>query len=157
MTEHDFEVMRECVKVYLSHMRSYWDDVREIELRIRSIRNRLDIMGVAYDKISVSTSTSGDTIGEGIATLEDLAGELEDRVTTYERLFQEAQDICQPRYVGRYAMWLHEVEGREWAYVGRIIGYEERQARRIADGGVREIYELMPREYQSQAIPAAMI
>lgn len=157
MTEHDLEVMRLCVKQYLGHMKHYYDDLREIEIRIRTIETRLGLLGVSYDGISVSVSIDGDQIGERLAEIYELRAELLDRMTAYERLFQDAQDICQPHHVGRYAVWLHEVEGRDWAYVGRIIGYEERQARRIADGGIREIYELMPREYQSQALPNALL
>lgn len=156
MTEHDLEVMRHCVKRYLGHMKHYYDDVREIELRIKSIENRLGILGVSFDKVNVSTSSEGDKIGSGLADIQELREELKDRLTAYELLFQEAQDICQPRYVGRYAMWLHEVESREWEYVGRIIGYSERQTRTVADGGVVEIYELMPEEYRRYSIPDAI-
>lgn len=157
LTEHDFEVIKGCVKKYLSHARHYKQDIEQIMMRIRSIEGRLDILGIAYDKTKVATSTEGDQIGEALGEIQELREELYDRMERYEMLFQEANDICQPREVCRYALWLHEVEGIDWVYVGQIIGYEERQARRKADEGYREIYSLMPREYQSNSIPDAEI
>lgn len=156
MVEHDIEVMRICVKAYLNHMRFINDDIREIEIKIRQTKDRLDLMGVAYDKVSVSTSTIGDSIGEGIATLEQLTQEWAERIKKYEKLLDQAKSMCLPHYVGRYAMWLHEVECREWEYVGRIIGYSERQTRTIAESGMKEIYVLMPEEYRRYSIPNAM-
>lgn len=156
MTEHDLDVMRFCVKSYLSHMRLIKDDIREIEIRIREIKDRLGVMAVDYSKDAVSTSSDGDRIGEAIAHIEELQEELSVRIINYQNLLADAQDMCQPHYVGRYAMWLHEVEQREWEYVGRIIGYSERQTRTIAEGGLREIYELMPEEYRRYSIPNAL-
>lgn len=155
MTEHDFEVMRICVKAYLHHMRHIDDDIREIKLRIEQVKDRMKVCGIDYSKITVTTSTEGDTIGASIALLQELKSEFDDRIIHYQKLYEDAKDLCQPHFVGRYAIWMHEVERREWEYVGRVIGYEERQARRIADGGIRELYELMPEEYRRYSIPNA--
>lgn len=156
MVEHDFEVMRICVKSYLSHMRLIKDDMREIQLRIRDIKDRLDVMAVDYSKDSVSSSSDGDTIGTAIARIEELQQELSDRIINYQKLLSDAQDMCQPHFVGRYAMWLHEVEQKTWTYVARCIGYSESRTYDIAEAGIREIYYEMPEEYRRYSIPNAL-
>lgn len=150
--------MKQCVYTYLSHIRSIYKDIREIEIRIRQIEDRIKFLGgVDYSKITVSTSTDGDAIGEALVTLDELRGELADRILKYQKLYEDAKDLCQPRYLGRYILWLRNVDKMPWIYVAQIVGYEVRQAQRIADGGIRELYDLMPREYQAQSIPDAMV
>lgn len=156
MVEHDLEVMRFCVKSYLSHMRLIKDDIREIELRIKEIKERLGIMAVDYSKDNVSTSSDGDAIGKAIAKIEELRSELSSRIINYQSLLAEAQDLCQPHYVGRYAVWLHEVEQKTWTYVARCIGYSESRTYDIAEAGIREIYYAMPEEYRRYSIPNAL-
>ena len=155
MAEHDIEVMRVCVKAYLSHMRHINEDIREIELRINQIKERVDLMGIAYDRVVVSTSTQGDSIGEAVATLDELKQELADRIKSYQRLFEEARDMCQRHYVGRWSLWMHEVEGKKWSHIAKLIGYSESRTYDIAEGGLREIYDLMPEEYRRYSIPNA--
>lgn len=157
MVEHHYETMKHCVYTYLSHIRTIYKDIREIEIRINQIRDRVRFLaGVDYSKITVSTSTDGDTIGEALATLDELQNELAERIIRYEHLYQDAKDLCAPRYMGRYILWLRNVDKLPWIYVAQIVGYEVRQAQRIAEGGIRELYVLMPREYQSQSIPDAL-
>lgn len=156
MPEHDLEVMRICVKAYLSHMRLIKDDIREIEIRIREIKERLGVMAVDYSKDMVSTTTPNDQMGAAIARIEELQAELSARIINYQRLLADAQDMCQPHYVGRYAVWLHEVEQKTWAYVARYIGYSESRTYDIAEAGIREIYHEMPEEYRRHAIPNAL-
>lgn len=156
MVEHHYEVMRICVKSYLSHMRLIKDDIREIEIRIREIRDRLGIMAIDYSKDNVMSSTEGDTIGAAVAKIEELQKELSERILNYQHLLTEAQDMCQPHYVGRYAMWLHEVEQKTWTYVARCIGYSESRTYDIAEAGIKEIYYEMPEEYRRHSIPNAL-
>lgn len=156
MVEHDFEVMRICVKSYLSHMRLIKDDIRELELRIREIKERLGVLAVDYSKENVSVSSDGDSIGKAIAKIEELQNELSERILNYQKLLANAQDLCQPHYLGRYAMWLHEVEQKTWTYVARCIGYSESRTYDIAEAGIREIYYEMPEEYRRYSIPNAL-
>lgn len=156
MVEHDLNVMRICVKAYLSHMRLIKDDMREITLRIKEIEERLDVMAVDYSKDLVSSSLSNDQMGEAIARIDELKSELSARINNYQQLLFDAQDICQPHFVGRYAMWLHEVEQKTWTYVARVIGYSESRTYDIAEAGIREIYAEMPEEYRRHSIPNAL-
>lgn len=155
MADHDIETVKHCVNAYLRHMRHINDDIREVEMAIMDIENKMGLLGVSFDKPGVTASADGDKIGACLARLEELKDELACRINAYYGLYDQARLICQPRFVGRYALWLNKVEGKTWAYVGRMIGYTERHARTVAEGGYRDIYDEMPEEYRRYTIPNA--
>lgn len=150
---HDIYVIRTAVARYLKHIKTMDDEIREIESRIRDIRSRLEGMGVSLD--GGRACGQSDKMGDGVARIMELEAEWSDRVVACHAEFNAARDMCDPHHVGRWAMWMHVVEGRTWAYVGRVIGYGERQARTIADGGARELYYLMPEQFRRDAFPNA--
>lgn len=151
--EHDMYVMRACVTAWLDHIRRADAEIRELEARISDVRERLDGLGASID--GAGGGSGGDRMADGVARIAELEDEWSARVSACYEEIERARDMCSPRHVGRYAMWLHVVEGRTWAYVGRVIGYSERQAKRIADGGARDLYALIPEEFRRDAFPNA--
>lgn len=151
--EHDIYVMRACVAAYLRHIRAMDAEMRDIERRIRDVRARMEGLGVRLD--GSGHGGGGDRMADGVAMIAELEAEWSDRVRSNRAEVERARDMCSPAYVGRRAVWLHVVEGLTWAHVGRVIGYSESQARRIADGGVRELYRIIPEEYRSATFPDA--
>lgn len=155
MVVHDIHTKRICVQAYLTYISTIDEQIRELEIRIRDIRQRLDLMGVSFDGDSVTT-TGGDRIADTVARIIDSEQEWCDRINLYHDEIQRVRDWCMPCHVGRWAMWLYTVERRSWAYVARIIGYSVRHTKRLADKGACELYELIPEQWRRDAIPNAM-
>lgn len=153
--EHSFDVQCHCVKMYLQHMRYIHNDIAYIKDRIQDIQNSLILTGVDFDKHGSCPSSSPDKIPDGLIRLNELREELKDRLVSYAYLLEEARDLCEPHNIARWALWLHYVDGKDWASTGKIIGYSERYTRSIADAGIRELYMLMPEEYRRYTIPNA--
>lgn len=151
--DHDIFVMRACVASYLRYIKTMDDEIREIESRIRDVRSRLVSMGASFE--GSRSGGCGDRLGEGVARIMELEAEWSDRVSACYAEIAAAQDMCDPHHVGRWAMWMHVVEGRTWAYVGRVIGYSERQARTIGDAGARDLYRLIPETFRRDEFPNA--
>lgn len=151
--DHDMYVMRACVTAWLDHVRRQDAEIRELESRIAEVRERLDGLGASVE--GGGRGSGGDRMAEGVARISELEGEWSARVAACMAEIERARDMCSPSHVGRHAMWLHVVEGRTWAYVGRAIGYSERQAKRIADGGCRDLYPLIPEEFRRATFPNA--
>lgn len=152
--EHSLFVMRSCVTSYLRYIKTMDDEIREIESRIRDMRARLVSVGASLE--GSRSLGYGDRIGEGVARIMELEEKWSERVSECYAEIAAAQDMCDPHHVGRWAMWMHVVEGRTWAYIGRVIGYSEAHTRQdIADEGVREIYRLMPEAFRRDEFPNA--
>lgn len=151
--QHDMYVMRACVTAYLKHIKTMDDEIREVESRIRTVRSRLEGLGVSFD--GTRSGGGGDHLSDGVARIMELEAEWSARVESCYAEIASAQDMCDPHHVGRWAMWMHVVEGRTWAYVGRVIGYSEVQARRIGDGGTRELYYMIPETFRRDTFPNA--
>lgn len=152
--KHNLEVQRICVRAYLLHIRQLDTEMRDIENRVTELRSRLEPMGVSFDK-NGSISGVTDTMADGIIKLQELQAKWNQKVIENHDEIQYARDMCSPQYLGRHILWLHYVCRAPWSQIGRIVGYSERQARNIAIGGIPEIYELMPKQWQTISIPNA--
>lgn len=153
--DHDFEVQRHCVTMYLQHMRYIHDDINYIKGRIEDIQNSLILTGVDFDKVGSCPSSSPDKIPEGLIRLNEMREELKNRLASYGLLLEKARDLCEPHYIARRALWLHYVEGMDWACVANSLGYSQPHIYAIRKAGICEIYELMPEEYRRYTIPNA--
>lgn len=155
MVSHDIEVMRHCVKAFFSHLRYHCNNLKEIESRIKSIRESIELKAVNYNGMPVGSS-SGDKAGSVLVRLEEAEQEWIYEYNSIQEEYDKMLKFCMPSYPGRYALWLHYVKRLEWVYVGDIIGYSERYTRQIADESIEDIYNYMPEGWRRETIPNAM-
>lgn len=151
--QRDIYIIRACVTAWLDHVRLLDASIRDLESRIREARARLEGLGVRLD--GPSGGASSDALADGVARVLELEEEWSAAVRAHLAEVEAARDLCPPSHVGARAMWLHVAERLTWAEVGRAIGYSEAQARRIADGGARELYGAMPEEFRRFTFPPA--
>ncbi|WP_165247503.1 hypothetical protein [Adlercreutzia sp. ZJ141] len=155
MEEHDIYVMRECVRAWMHHIRALDADIRDAERRIRTIRERAEgVAGVSFDDIT--SGGQGCSTADMVVQLVDLEREWSELVRANHAEVAAAKRMCSAGFLGRRAMWLHEVDGLTWNAVGDEIGYSAKQACRIADGGVRELYPMIPEQFKSGLFPDAV-
>lgn len=154
--EHAIEVQRICVKAWLREICCIHDEMNGYLMQIKEIRDHVQLTGVSYEGEGGGGSSTGDAIPKAVIRLVELEKELDDRVTAYREEYMRVFDICSPRYIGRHAVWLHEVERLRWEDVGKRIGYSTVHTKRIADGGVRDLYNLIPEKFRCSAIPDAI-
>lgn len=156
LCEHHFEVQRHCVKAYLTSMRGINERMARLSGNIMDVCDKLDVMGVVYDKVNVSGGSASDgKIPDGLAQLEELKRAYVDMMSTEYVQYMKARELCDKRHRGRYAAWLHYVDGHCWATVGRMMGYSKSQAHRMALVGITEIYQGMPEKWRTNPIPDA--
>lgn len=151
---HDFEVVKYCVTDYLSYIRSIDATMRDIESDIAYQNARLNLMGISYDG-GCGGQSNKDALPDGIIKLMELREKWSDEYAHCADDLERARELCKPVNVNRHAIWLHCVEQKTWACVGRAIGYSERNVRRIAELGIMELYYTMPEEWRRDSIPNA--
>lgn len=156
-TEHDPEVMRICVEAYLAQVRDERADLEGLRWRMADLRELLQ--GTASPGGAPSASGGvRDRMADGLSRLEALEGEWAEKAARYAGDVEQAAEICAPRHLGRYALYLHIVERMTWQQVGRRISYCDRTARTIAyKSGIPEIYEAMPEAARRDPIPNAQV
>lgn len=155
--EHDIQVMRHCVDAYLSHIRYIEEDIAHINEQIDEVYHAAaGLTGMAYDRDAVIVSSEGDKIGQALARLEELRGQLADRVTECMDLLDECRLLCAPHHVGRYVLWLSKVKGKKYAEIARIVDYSEDYIYELSVGGIVDLYYAMPERYRRDSIPNAM-
>lgn len=145
------EAMRHCVATYLRHIGSMEREVRDLEWRIDAIRAK--ITGLSRPQGSGRGSDTTDKLGEGLGAIEELQREWHAKASEYAADIAEAAAICPPSHIGKHALWLHFVEGMPWQLVGQRLGYSRWQARRIAEGGICDLYHEMPETWRRDSIP----
>lgn len=150
--QHDAFVMREVVKAYLR-------EVRLGQMRMRDLQDRMLTLRESMEGLRSPGASSGggpsDRMAEGMARLQKLEDEWSEAAVSYAAFAAEAYDLCFGHGVNRWAVWLHDVDGLTWEAVGRRVGYSEKNARRIAESGYRELYYIVPEEYRRSAFPNA--
>lgn len=156
MTEHDRDVISLCVRAYMAHIRRADDQVREIERQIRDVRARLEGLGCPMGKDGGGRAPISDKMAEGVARVLELEAEWGERVAETLADADECRRICDPAHVWRWALYLHLVEGRTWAYAARVVGYSEQHVKRNVPQAMREVYRLMPERFRREPIPNAM-
>lgn len=153
MVETDIYVQRARVVAWMEHIRKTDRITRELEPRIQEVHSRL--LGLGYDPSNESRGGSSDALLEGVSLLMELQEEWNHRISTYQREYEHVKDLCSPSNPNTYAVWLRYVEGRDWESVAHMIGFSRRNAYRVADNGVRELYPHVPEEIMQAALPKA--
>ena len=153
---HDFEVIKYCVTDYLSYICSIEATMRAIESDIAYQNARLNLMGISYEGCGGGSSNK-DALPDGVAKLMELREKWSDEYAHCADDLEQARELCKPSNVNRYAVWLHYVEKITWTSVGGAIGYSERNVRRIAECGIKELYYAMPEEWRRDQIPNAQV
>lgn len=151
--EHSFDVMKHCVMAYVRYAASLDASMRDIEEDIARQNARLDLMGVSIGEGGATSNR--DALPDGVIKLMELREKWSNEYARYADDLEQARELCERTHVNRRAAWLHFAERRTWAEVGRAIGYSERNAMRIAETGIRELYVLMPEEWRRDPIPNA--
>lgn len=150
----DIEVLRKPVIDWLVYIREMNTRISYLESRISEIRDRL--CGMGYDPASQGGSaSSADKIPSGVATLAELEDEWNQRVKDTQREIEEARELCSPTNTGRYVLWLRYVDRRSWKDISNSVSYSPKQCRRIAEGGIRDLYPLIPEIFRRNAFPNA--
>lgn len=151
---HSIEVMRICVYTWLSDIRLHWQDMKYLEDKIQTLRYRLDGLK-SFSEESVSATKASDALTDGLGRLEALGEEWAAKAALYSSEYADAMEICFADEHSR-AVWIHIIEHRPWADVGRQMGYSEPHIRRLGQSGIESIYERMPEEYRRYSIPNAV-
>jgi predicted RNase H-like nuclease (RuvC/YqgF family) len=149
---HDFEVQRICVIAYLEQIRNLDLEVRELEWRISDLRERLEsLSGVTSN--GMRRNRGNDSIGNGIARLEELEHEWSSKAAEYSTEILKAYDLCPPSNHARRAIFLHVVSRMTWSKIGSVLGYSERTVRRLGNAGITDLYPEIPEEFKQGSIP----
>lgn len=151
--EHSFDVMKICVTEYVRYVASLDASMRAIEADIACQNARLDLMGVSLGERGGAANR--DALPDGVIKLMELREKWSEEYAQLADDLERARELCEPLHANRRAVWLHFAERMTWAEVGRAIGYSERNAKRIAETGIRELYALMPEEWRRDPIPNA--
>ena len=142
------EVMKYCVRNWLSSVKQRTMAVEDLSERIRRIESALTLKGVNFDKLN-TTPSSDSTISDGLAKLQELHTEWNDKVDECIDYFKEAYALCGPEFPNRYVVWLHDYEGMIWDAVAVRVHYAKSTTRNMALVGYMEIYNVMPGEWKS--------
>ena len=156
MTAHDPAVIDHCVRAYMAHVRRADDGMREIERQIRDMRARLDGLGCPLGKDGGGGGAMTDKMAEGVARVMELEQLWGERIAETLADVDRCRSICDPAHVWRWALYMHLVEGRTWAYAARVVGYSEQHVKRNVPTAMREVYYLMPERFRREPIPNAM-
>lgn len=149
------EVMKLCVRAWLSDVRQRTVVIEDLSDRIRRVESALTLRGVRYDTVGASSPTDS-AISDGLAKLQELRLEWSDKVEECADYFREAYAVCGPEYPNRYIVWLHDCEGMTWDKVARRV-YASRSS--VCDNAIKgytEIYEVMPEEWR-RSLPNAEV
>ena len=147
-------VMRKAVVGFLTHIRETENKIGYLESRISKIRARLTGMG--YDPSAQGGGGSRtDAIPEGVATLSELEDEWSACVRHHTREVEAAREMCALPHVERHVVWLRVVEKRKWHEVAKAVRYTPRQAQRLEQDGIEELYPLIPEQFRRDAFPNA--
>lgn len=152
--EHDYETMKICVEAYLEYVREIDSTLTAIDEEIARIEERLKMRGVSLEAVS-APGPGRDALPEGLAKAAELREEWDGAMARHGDELAEAKRLCLPVHPRRRVLWLHQVERLTWDATGGEVGYSARQARRMAEDGVRELYELMPERWRREPIPNA--
>lgn len=156
MVSHDPEVIAHCVRAYMTHIRRADDQIREIERQIRDLRARLEGLGCPLGEDGGGGSPLSDKMADGVASLIELEERWGERIAGTLADVDQCREICDPAHVWRWALYMHLVEGRTWAYAARVVGYAEATVKLHAPDAMREVYYLMPERFRRDSIPNAM-
>lgn len=156
--DHHPEVIKHCSKAYLDYIRSLNLRIQTLQESIERQRALMLPSGIAYSE-SVSQSTQGDTIEQGIIKLADL-------ITTYctelaEYVEQEMiahrvfESLSKPEYTA--AMTKYYLQGKSWEQVCVEMGYSWQGMMTLRKKAIQEVYGLMPEEWRRYTIPKAEV
>lgn len=149
-----------CVRRWLKHVRSCVTKMRSCEDELMAERDRCDMLkGIAYDKDGRSSAllNGDDAIAAHISRIADIVSRMDDRSREYHDAVNGARDVLgklECHELAGTVLEEHYLQRRTWERVADDVGYEERQARRIADDAMVECYDLMPHEWRER-IPRA--
>lgn len=150
---HGEWVMRDVVRDYLRHVGRASDEVRDLEGRIRVMRERLD--GLGYDPAAGRGGGVSDKMADGMARIAELEAEWCSAIDAVQREHERMRTACGPSDPGAFAAWIHFAERRTWAYAARVVGYSERQVKRLAEDAMPALYALVPEEFKGKYPNAA--
>ncbi len=135
-----------------------------------TLADRLEGLGCPMGKDGGGRSSLSDKMAEGVARVMELEAAWCERVAETLADADECRRICDPAHVWRWALYMHLVEGRTWAYAARVVGYSEQHGayaarvvgyseqhvKRNVPQAMREVYYLMPERFRREPIPNAM-
>lgn len=123
-------------------------------MRLREYESQLELMGIDYSKAPGGSGRS-DRMGEGVARLQELRGEVLDQIEAARFEVERARSLCPPSEPQRYALWLHYVQGMSWAKAARAVGYSKSHLIHfVAPAGMQELAGMVPLEHLER-IPEA--
>lgn len=134
--------MKHCVVEYLKKIRESSDRTKYVKDKIEEIDAAMTLKGIEY-KDSCSSGVYADMTAENIQMLVELRAEMNEHISSSIELFRGAFAICYG-YENRWPVWLHVVEGKTWAAVGKALHTDRDSVRKRANLGYVEIYHAMP-------------
>lgn len=153
MAAHSYETMKICVEAYLRYVRGIDATLAAIAEDIARLEARLELLGVSFE--AAAAGGGHDALPDGVARAAELRDEWAGAMARHADELAEAKGLCRPVHECRHVLWLHVVERRTWEDTARKMGYSVRQAHRLAEVGVRELYALMPERWRREPIPNA--
>ena len=155
--EHNYTVMKICVKGYLRYIRQAECELAELESKINKCKERLELGGVRYDSEHVSGTVGFDKIADGLIMLNEALSDYYELYAGYHDDLKRAETITSVIYPNRHVVALHEIKGMTWANIAKSMNYSERTIRNMAQNGIVEIYAEMPELFRRSEIPNAAV
>ena len=155
MTEEYDELRRSCARAYMEHVRASRARADALRDEIDMERQAMGPKGMRFDRIGKS-SPYADAIPDGVARIDGMVSRYADQLREYMAEAEAAHDmlalLSDPRHTAvltrRYML------GRSWCEVAADMGMCERNARRLGDAALAELYPSLPAEWRIPRQPA---
>lgn len=148
MQEHDYEVMRICVRAYMKDIRAA---VTERDYLREELEAAYDIKPLTYEGTG-GGSGSIDGKASRVLVLKEKISALDDYLNR-QVCIQNAWDTR-----GKYAfyvLWRREVDRVKYVSLARELGITARHVRNLYEKGIAGAYDQIPEEYRRYAFPPA--
>lgn len=156
--EHHPDVKKHCAKAYLDYVRSLSQRIQSLQENIERQKTLMLPSGINYTE-SVSQSTSGDNLENGVIKLHELIAEYCTELSEYVEQQHIAHDVfnalSKPEY--NSALTHYYLLGKSWEQVCVEMGYTWQGMMSLRKKAIQEVYDYMPEEWRRYSIPKAEV
>lgn len=143
--------------------RKYLNDIRKMNIRLDLAEKAaqrgyesLEPSGIAYDRVNVTTTPTGDKLERGVIRLIEEKEDADAFVTAVAPAVEDAKSIIrtlddpEERYV-LFARYFHGTIPVDFRQLASELGYEVRTVYRRHDSALEHLYDMIPGEYRMTA------
>lgn len=156
--EHHPDVKKHCAKAYLDYIRSLSQRIQSLQENIERQKTLMLPSGINYTE-SVSQSTSGDNLENGVIKLHELIAEYCTELSEYVEQQHIAHDVFKALSKPEYnsALTRYYLLGKSWEQVCVEMGYSWGGMMKLKRAAEVEVYDYMPEEWRRYTIPKAEV